>query len=75
MQASNVIGEEKFFYAIGWPIKVKGRLKKTWIEVVWIDLKKCNLPGIWPSWDNGYLEFCDFHSMSFSFFLVFFAAN
>lgn len=32
-----------FSMQVDWPLKERGRLKRTWMEVMRIDLKKCNL--------------------------------
>ena len=42
-QASNDISEEKFFCVGDGPPRERGRPKRTWMEVVTIDLKKSNL--------------------------------
>ena len=43
MQANNGTVKEKFFMQVDGPPRKRGRRKGTWMEVVRIDMKKCNL--------------------------------
>ena len=43
MQASNDPVEKKFFMQVDGPPRKRGRPKRTWIEAIKTDMKKCNL--------------------------------
>lgn len=43
MQASDNADEE-FFIQVNGPLRKRRRSKRTWMEVLEIDFKKCNLP-------------------------------
>ena len=60
MLANNDVNKESFAMQVDGPPRGRGGMKRTWMEVVKIDLKKCNLSKdlIWPRIDqNGEPQF------------------
>lgn len=43
MQSRNGANEEKFLYACRWPLRKRSRPKRTKMQVVPMDLKKCKI--------------------------------